>query len=340
MPTRNLASGRGPIAAFVMDPLDELNLKKDSTLALIRAAQQRGWDIRYLQQGDLFYRDERPWGLMRTLALSDAFAAHLDPMAAGSDWYRLGVEAAVPLDQCDVILMRKDPPFDMEYIYSTYLLERAEQAGVLVVNRPGSLRDCNEKFFATAFPQCGPPLVVSRRADVIREFQAKYKNTVLKPLDGMGGALVFRMIEGDPNLSVVIETLTKHGREQIMAQKFLPEIKDGDKRILMVNGEAVPYALARIPKPGEARGNLAAGGTGEGRPLTDRDRWIAEQVGPELVRRGLLFVGIDVIGDYLTEVNVTCPTCIRELDAQFGLDIGAKLIDCIEIKLTEQGRVT
>ncbi len=173
---------------------------------------------------------------------------------------------------------------------------------------------------------------------MIRAFQAKYKNTVLKRLDGMGGAFVFRMMEGDPNLSVVIETLTKHGQEQIMAQKFLPEISDGDKRILIVNGEAVPYALARIPKAGEARGNLAAGGTGEGRPLTQRDRWIAEQVGPELVRRGLFFVGIDVIGDYLTEVNVTCPTCIRELDAQFGLDIGAKLIDCIDAKLTEQGR--
>ena len=327
-------------AVFVMDPIDELSLKKDSTLAMIRAAQRRGWDVRYVEQRDLFYREERPWAFMRTLALSDAFAQRLDAAAAGSDWYRLGSEVAEPLADCDVIFMRKDPPFDMEYIYSTYLLERAENEGVLVVNRPASLRDCNEKFFATAFPQCGPPLIVSRRPDVIREFQHRHKNTVLKRLDGMGGAFVFRMMEGDPNLSVVIETLTKHGHEQIMAQKFLPEISEGDKRILMVNGEAIPYALARIPKAGEARGNLAAGGTGEGRPLSDRDRWIAEQVGPELVRRGLYFVGIDVIGDYLTEVNVTCPTCIRELDAQFGLDIAAKLIDCIDTKLDERGRRT
>ena len=327
-------------AVFVIDPIDEINLKKDSTLAMIRAAQRRGWDVRCVEQGDLFYRDERPWGFLRTFSLSDAFVQRLDPAAALSDWYCLGEEVAEPLADCDVVFMRKDPPFDMEYIYTTYLLERAESDGVLVVNRPASLRDCNEKFFATAFPQCGPPLVVTRRADVIREFQAKHKHIVLKPLDGMGGANIFRLMEGDPNLSVVIETLTQHGRQQIMAQVFLPQISDGDKRILIVNGEPIPYALARIPKAGEARGNLAAGGTGEGRPLTTRDRWIAEQVGPELVRRGLFFVGIDVIGDYLTEVNVTCPTCIRELDAQFGLDIGAKLIDCIDAKLNERARRT
>jgi len=327
-------------AVFVIDPIDEINLKKDSTLAMVRAAQRRGWDVRCVQQGDLFYRDERPWGYLRTFSLSTAFAERLDPAAAHPDWYCLGEEVAEPLRDCDVIFMRKDPPFDMEYIYTTYLLERAENDGVLVVNRPASLRDCNEKFFATAFPQCGPPLVVTRRGDVIREFQAKHKHIVLKPLDGMGGANIFRLMEGDPNLSVVIETLTQHGRQQIMAQVFLPEIKDGDKRILIVNGEPIPYALARIPKAGEARGNLAAGGTGEGRPLTARDRWIAEQVGPELVRRGLYFVGIDVIGDYLTEVNVTCPTCIRELDAQFGLDIAAKLIDCIDAKLNERARRT
>jgi len=321
---------------FVMDPIDELNLKKDSTLAMIRAAQLRGWNIRYLTQADLFYRDDRAWGFMRELELGASFVKSLDPQTAGAHWYHLGEEVPTPLADCDVIFMRKDPPFDMEYIYSTYLLERAQAEGVLVVNRPESLRNCNEKFFATTFPQCGPPLVVTRRSDVIREFQAKYKNTVLKRLDGMGGAFVFRMMEGDPNLSVVIETLTKHGHEQIMAQKFLPEISAGDKRILMVNGKPIPYALARIPQPGEARGNLAAGGTGEGRPLTDRDRWIAAQVGPELVRRGLLFVGMDVIGDYLTEVNVTCPTCIRELDAQFGLDIAATLMDSIEAELEQR----
>jgi glutathione synthase len=324
--------------AFVMDPIDELNLKKDSTLAMIRAAQQRGWDVHYVEQRDLFYRDERPFGFMRSLTLSDAFVQRLDPAAAGANWYRSGDETALPLADYDAIFMRKDPPFDIAYIYTTYLLERAQGEGVLVVNRPASLRDCNEKFFATAFPQCGPPLIVSSRADVIRAFHKEHQNTVLKPLDGMGGASIFRMMSGDPNLSVVIETLTDHGRQLIMAQKFIPEISQGDKRILVVNGEPIPYALARIPKAGEARGNLAAGGTGEGRPLTERDRWIAEQVGPELVRRGLYFVGIDVIGDYLTEVNVTCPTCIRELDTQFGLDIAAKLMDCIETKLDESGR--
>ena len=328
-------------AVFVMDPIDELNVKKDSTLAMIRAAQRRGWDIRYTQPRHLFYRDEKPWGFLRSVALSDAFVQRLDPASAkNGDWYTLGDETPEPLADCDVIFMRKDPPFDLEYIYTTYLLERAEDAGVFVVNRPGSLRDCNEKFFATRFPQCCPPLIVTARADVIRAFQALHKNTVLKPLDGMGGASIFRMMEGDPNLSVVIETLTDHGTRMMMAQKYIPEIVDGDKRILIVDGEPIPYALARIPLVGEARGNLAAGGRGEGRPLTARDRWIAEQVAPELVRRGLMFVGIDVIGDYLTEVNVTCPTCIRELDAQFGLDIGAKLIERVDVKLTERGRRT
>ncbi|MEM9621718.1 MAG: glutathione synthase, partial [Pseudomonadota bacterium] len=219
-----------------------------------------------------------------------------------------------------------------EYIYSTYLLERVEEQGVLVVNKPQSLRDCNEKFFATAFPECGPPLVVSRRSDVLKEFHATYKNVVFKKLDGMGGASIFRVMQDDPNLSVVIETLTEGEQNQIMGQVYLPEIVDGDKRILLVDGEPIPYALARIPSAGETRGNLAAGGHGEGRELTERDRWIATQVGPELKRRGLVFVGIDVIGDYLTEVNVTCPTCIRELDAQFSLDIAGNLIDTILAK--------
>ncbi len=321
-------------ALFVMDPVDELNLKKDSTLAMIRAAQQRAWDVHYSPQSDLFYRDAKPFAFTRTLALHGEFLERLDPATARSGWYRRGEEVARPLGEFDVIFMRKDPPFDMQYIYTTYLLERAESEGVLVVNRPGSLRDCNEKFFATAFPQCGPPLIVSSRADVIRAFHAQHKRTVLKPLDGMGGESIFRMMDDDPNLSVVIETLTHYGERPIMAQQFIPEISQGDKRVLIVDGEAIPYALARIPKQGEARGNLAAGGTGEGRPLTARDRWITEQVGPELVRRGLYFVGIDIIGDYLTEVNVTCPTCIRELDTQFGLDIAGKLVDCIDAKLT------
>ncbi len=332
-------SGRasaGVRIAFVMDPLPSLSLKKDSTLAMIRAAARRGWQVYYVGQGDLLLRDGEAFGLLHPLRLLGRFAETLNPADVDGPWYELGEGVETPLGELDVIMMRKDPPFDMEYIYTTYFLERAEAAGTLVVNRPASLRDCNEKFFATAFPQCCPPLVVSRRSDVLRGFQAAHRNVVFKRLDGMGGASVFRIMENDPNLGVVLETLTRGGTEQIMGQKYLPEIADGDKRILLIDGEPVPYALARIPMAGEARGNLAAGGTGVGRELTERDRWIAAQVGPELRRRNLLFVGIDVIGDYLTEVNVTCPTCIRELDAQFSLDIGAMLMDAVEAKLAKR----
>ncbi len=300
---------------------------------MIRAAMRRDWQIFFMTQQDLLLHEGKAHGYLHPLRLLGAFSESLDPADALDPWYELGAGVLMPLAELDVIMMRKDPPFDMEYIYTTYFLERAEQAGVLVVNKPQSLRDCNEKFFATAFPQCCPPLVVSRREDVLRAFQKQHKNVVFKRLDGMGGTSVFRIMENDPNLGVVLETLTKGGTEQIMGQLFLPEIADGDKRILLVDGEPVPYALARIPMAGEARGNLAAGGKGVGRELTDRDRWIASQVGPELKRRGLTFVGIDVIGDYLTEVNVTCPTCIRELDAQFSLDIGGMLMDKIASKL-------
>jgi glutathione synthase len=336
LPARRRAPGAIRIA-FVMDPLASLSLKKDSTLAMIRAAQRRGWEIFFVGQGDLLARDGEVRAWLTPLRLTGAFAESLNPAdaadAAGGGWHELGEPEERPLAELDVIMMRKDPPFDMEYVYTTYFLERAEAAGVLVVNRPASLRDCNEKFFATAFPQCCPPLVVSRRADVLRAFHKAQGNVVFKRLDGMGGSSVFRMMEHDPNLGVVLETLTSGGTETIMGQRYLPEIADGDKRILLIDGEPIPYALARIPMAGEARGNLAAGGTGVGRPLTERDRWIAAQVGPELRRRGLVFVGIDVIGDYLTEVNVTCPTCIRELDAQFSLDIAGMLMDRISAKL-------
>lgn len=318
--------------AFLMDPIETVAIKKDSTLAMIRAAQLRGMDIYYCRQEDLMISQARVCAYLRPLSLAEHFAAALDPACVndGADsWFTLGSAELTPLSNMDIVMMRKDPPFDMEYIYTTYLLERAEAEGVMVLNRPASLRDCNEKLFATTFPQCCPPLVVSRRMDVLKAFHAEHKNVVFKKLDGMGGASIFRVMESDPNLSVVLETLTNSGREQIMGQIYLPEIVDGDKRILIVNGEPVPYALARIPSAGETRGNLAAGGRGEGRPLTDRDRWIAQQVGPELVKRGLNFVGIDVIGDYLTEINVTCPTCIRELDAQFGLDIAGDLMDSL-----------
>lgn len=320
-----------PKIAFLMDPIETVSVKKDSTLAMIAAAQQRGLEIFYLQQDGLVLSAGVVTALTRSLRLRDDFCATLDPNTAGDDWYALGDEQAVALAEMDIVMMRKDPPFDMEYIYTTYLLERAETEGVMVVNRPSALRDCNEKLFATLFPQCCPELIVSRRMDQLKAFHKEHANVVFKKLDGMGGASIFRVMEQDPNLSVVLETLTNSGREQIMGQVYLPEIVDGDKRILLINGEPVPYALARIPSAGETRGNLAAGGRGEGRPLTDRDQWIAQQIGPELKRRGLMFVGIDVIGDYLTEINVTCPTCIRELNEQFGLDIAGDLIDtCLQ----------
>ena len=320
-----------PKIAFLMDPIETVSVKKDSTLAMIAAAQQRGLEIFYLQQDGLVLSAGVVTALTRSLRLRDDFCATLDPNTAGDDWYALGDEQAVALAEMDIVMMRKDPPFDMEYIYTTYLLERAETEGVMVVNRPSALRDCNEKLFATLFPQCCPELIVSRRMDQLKAFHKQHANVVFKKLDGMGGASIFRVMEQDPNLSVVLETLTNSEREQIMGQVYLPEIVDGDKRILLINGEPVPYALARIPSAGETRGNLAAGGRGEGRPLTDRDQWIAQQIGPELKRRGLMFVGIDVIGDYLTEINVTCPTCIRELNEQFGLDIAGDLIDtCLQ----------
>ncbi len=320
-----------PKIAFLMDPIETVSVKKDSTLAMIAAAQQRGLEVFYLQQDGLVLSAGVVTALTRALKLRDDFCATLDPNTAGDDWYALGDEQAVALAEMDIVMMRKDPPFDMEYIYTTYLLERAEAEGVMVVNRPSALRDCNEKLFATLFRQCCPELIVSRRMDQLKAFHKQHANVVFKKLDGMGGASIFRVMEQDPNLSVVLETLTNSGREQIMGQVYLPEIVDGDKRILLINGEPVPYALARIPSAGETRGNLAAGGRGEGRPLTDRDQWIAQQIGPELKRRGLMFVGIDVIGDYLTEINVTCPTCIRELNEQFGLDIAGDLIDtCLQ----------
>ncbi|HEX9803589.1 MAG TPA: glutathione synthase, partial [Gammaproteobacteria bacterium] len=233
----------------------------------------------------------------------------------------------------DVVLMRKDPPFDMEYIYATYLLEQAERKGTLVVNRPQSLRDANEKVFTANFPQCTPPTLITRRAEAIRDFLQQHRDVILKPLEGMGGASIFKVSSGDPNTSVIIETLTGHGSRYAMAQRFIPEIAAGDKRVLLIDGEPVPYALARIPAEGELRGNLAAGGHGVGIPLTGRDYWICEQVAPTLREKGLIFVGLDIIGDYLTEINVTSPTCIRELDKQYGLDIGGQLMAAIARRL-------
>ncbi|HAB91409.1 MAG: glutathione synthase [Thiopseudomonas sp.] len=311
---------------IVMDPIDRISFKKDSSLAMLLSAQSRGWSLFYMEQQDLYQLAGQARARMRSLQVFD------NPQ----HWFELGDEIDEPLSDLTVILMRKDPPFDNEFVYSTYLLEQAEAAGSLVVNSPQSLRDCNEKLFATMFPQCTPATLVSRRPDILREFAKQQRDIILKPLDGMGGSSIFRHREDDPNLSVILETLTAHGTQQIMAQQYLPAIKDGDKRILMIDGEPVPYCLARIPAAGETRGNLAAGGRGEARPLTDKDRWIAEQIGPELRKRGLLFVGLDVIGEHLTEINVTSPTCIREIDDAFDTKIGDQLMDAIARKLAER----
>lgn len=308
---------------IVMDPIAQISFKKDSSLAMLLAAQARGWSLFYMEPQDLYQRASVARARMRPLKVFN------DP----DHWFELEEENDSPLGELDVLLMRKDPPFNSEYVYATYLLELAEKAGCLVVNRPQSLRDCNEKFFATQFPQFTPPTLVSRRSDILREFAAEHGDVILKPLDEMGGASIFRHREGDPNLSVMLEVLTEHGTRQIMAQRYLPAIKDGDKRILMIDGEPVPYCLARIPAPGETRGNLAAGGRGVAQPLTERDREIAAAVGPELRRRGLLFVGLDVIGEHLTEINITSPTCIREIDNAYDTRIGERLMEVIAEKL-------
>ncbi|CAM3483065.1 glutathione synthase [Parendozoicomonas haliclonae] len=311
---------------IVMDPIQDINFKKDSSLAMLLAAQKRGWQLFYMEQSDLFQEDGVAMGHM----------APLEVRANPEDWFTLGKYSQEPLSSLNVILMRKDPPFDNEFIYSTYMLEQAERDGTLVVNKPSSLRDFNEKYFATLFPHCCTHSMVSRDMNRLKEFALKHEDVIYKPLDGMGGTAIFRVKKGDPNVSVILETLTRYGTEQIMAQKFIPEIVKGDKRILMIDGEPVPFSLARIPQKGETRGNLAAGGTGVSQPLSDRDRWIAEQVGPTLKEKGLIFVGLDVIGDYLTEINVTSPTCIREIEDQQGVVIADRLMDVIEEKLAQR----
>lgn len=308
----------------VMDSIGSISVKKDSTLAMLVEAQKRGWSLYYMEQGDLFLKDGIAYAWARTLNVS------YDP----DSWYELGEAVEMPLTELDTILMRKDPPFDTEYIYTTYILEQAEAAGVLVVNRCQSLRDANEKMYTAWFPQCTPPTLVTRKESQIRDFIKKQQDIVVKPLWGMGGAMVFRLRHDDPNIGVAIETLTEHGSRYAMAQRFIPEISKGDKRILLIDGEPIPYALARIPMKGETRGNLAVGGEGVGIELSDHDRWICQQVAPTLRKKGLLFVGLDVIGDYLTEINVTSPTCIRELDEQYDINISSRLMDAISERLS------
>lgn len=304
----------------VMDPIGSVKIAKDSTFAMLLEAQRRGHRLHYVRPGGLSVRGARAVAATASLQVRDVPGDHFS--LAG--WTEL------TLGPGQVVLMRTDPPVDANYLHNTQILDLARLQGALVVNDPRGLRDLNEKLAALLFPQCCPPTLVSRDAAALKAFVGEHAEAVLKPLDGMGGRSIFRARAFDPNLNVILETLTEGGRQLAMAQRYLPEIAQGDKRILLVDGEPVDYCLARIPQGDEFRGNLAAGGRGEGRPLSERDRWIATQVGPEMQRRGMLFVGLDVIGDYLTEVNVTSPTCIRELDAQFGLNIAGRLFERIE----------
>ena len=306
----------------VMDPIGSIKIAKDTTFAMLLEAQRRGHRLQYVIPGRLSLRDGVAQAQVAALTVKDDKAG----------WFTLGDTRTLTFGPGQVVLMRKDPPVDDQYLYDTHVLGIAQQAGALIVNDPQGLRDYNEKLAALLFPQCCPPTLVSRDPAALKAFVAEHGEAVLKPLDGMGGRSIFRVKAGDPNTNVILETLVGDGR-LTLAQRFIPGIKDGDKRVLLVDGEPVDYPLARIPQGDEFRGNLAAGGRGEGRPLSERDRWIASQVGPEMQRRGMLFVGLDVIGDYLTEVNVTSPTCVRELDAQFGLNIAALLFDAIEKKL-------
>ncbi|PVZ83367.1 glutathione synthase [Serratia sp. S1B] len=311
---------------IVMDPIASINIKKDTSFAMLLEAQRRGWQLHYMEMGDLYLHAGEGRARTRQLTVKQD----------QENWFNFGTEQDLPLHDLDVILMRKDPPFDTEFIYATYILERAEVKGTLVVNKPQSLRDCNEKLFTAWFPELTPDTLVSRSAARIRDFHQQHGDIILKPLDGMGGASIFRIKQDDPNLSVIIETLTEHGSRFCMAQNFLPAIKEGDKRILVVDGEPVPYCLARIPAQGETRGNLAAGGRGEARPLSASDWEIARAVAPTLKEKGLIFVGLDVIGDRLTEINVTSPTCAREIEAAFPVSITGMLMDAIEKRLAKR----
>ncbi|MEQ6917910.1 glutathione synthase [Halomonas aquatica] len=311
----------------VMDPIADLTYKKDTSLAMLWAAQDRGWSLHYLEQEDLFLREGRPFGRLRRLEV------HRDP----GHWFDLGKPEVGPLAELDVILMRKDPPVDGHFLNAVYLLGFAEREGVLVVNPTQALLECNEKLFAQQFPQCCTPTVVSCDAAVLRAFHAEHGDVILKPLDGMGGSGIFHVSPEGRNLGSIIEMLTDRGQRQIMAQRYIPEISEGDTRILLVDGEPVPFGLARVPMAGETRGNLAAGGTGVSRELTARDHWLIEQVQPVIREKGLMFVGLDVIGDYITEINVTSPTCVREIDDQRGTDIAGLLMDAIQRRLGERG---
>ncbi|EKP4474885.1 glutathione synthase [Cronobacter dublinensis] len=308
---------------IVMDPIANINIKKDSSFAMLLEAQRRGYEIHYMEMADLYLNNGEARARTRLVNVEQDY----------DKWYAFGTEQDIALADLNVVLMRKDPPFDTEFIYATYILERAEEKGTLIVNKPQSLRDCNEKLFTAWFADLTPQTLVTRNKAQLKAFWQQHGDIILKPLDGMGGASIFRVKEGDPNLGVIAETLTELGSRYCMAQNYLPAIKDGDKRVLVVDGEPVPYCLARIPQGGETRGNLAAGGRGEPRPLSDSDWEIARRVGPTLKAKGLIFVGLDIIGDKLTEINVTSPTCIREIEAEYPVSITGMLMDAIEKRL-------
>ena len=306
-----------------MDPIKDVKIHKDSSFAMLLEAQARGWELYYMEMKDLYLEDGRSFASSKKLTVQ----------RVADDFYQLEEATDHPLADLDAVLMRKDPPFDTEFVYATYLLERAEDEGCLIVNKPQSLRDANEKLFTAWFSEFTPSTLVTRRSDKIRAFHGKHKDVILKPLDGMGGASIFRVKEKDANLGVIIETLTEHETRFCMAQAFIPDITSGDKRILIVDGEPMPYSLARIPAKGETRGNLAAGGRGVAQPLSESDWHIANTIGPKLKEKGLIFVGLDVIGDKVTEINVTSPTCIQEIDNAYGTNIAGKLMDAIERRI-------
>ena len=307
----------------VMDPIAKIKPEKDTSFAMMLEAQHRGATLIYLELKDLYIDNGVPKAIGYPVTVRDQ----------AQDFYTLGEEQQYLLGELDVILMRKDPPFDSEFLYATHILDLAERAGALVVNKPQSLRDFNEKLFTAYFPELIPDTLVTRNAALVRQFHAKHKDVICKPLDGMGGASIFRIKEDGTNLGVIMETLTSNGQSQMMVQAYLPAIKEGDKRVLIVNGKVMPYCLARLPSAGETRGNLAAGGTGRPQPISDSDRALAETIAPVLVERGLMFVGLDVIGDRITEINVTSPTCVREIERAYDINITGELFDAIEAKL-------
>tara|TARA_Y100000588_G_scaffold198887_1_gene212653 strand:+ start:15 stop:959 length:945 start_codon:yes stop_codon:yes gene_type:complete len=306
----------------VMDPIASIAFKKDSSLAILLKAQERGHELIYMEPNSLFLTEKGPYAKVYDVLVKD------DP----NDWFSLGNVRIIPLEELDLIIMRQDPPFDSSYIYNTYVLDQAETRGVKVVNKPSSLRDCNEKVFATEFPQCCTPFLVSSDDDLLREFINTHGDTVIKPLDGMGGSSIFRLKKGDSNIGVILETITNYFETKVMIQRYIKEIKDGDKRILLVDGNHFGAAISRVPAKGELRGNLAVGATAIASSLTEKDIWICEQVAPMLREKELTLVGLDVIGDYLTEINVTSPTCFREYKELCDIDVADKLLKVLESK--------